>query len=263
MGIDQEKIKLFKEKARLFFQLCSLDMKQKTAGTALGFVWLYLNPLVSIAVIWFVFTFGLKGNSSPAHGIQSLLVGLISWQLIQETIMSGMGAFIEKPFLVKKIKFPLEFLPLIKVTNSFRVHLPFLILALLVSIQAGQLSFVGIIKFVFALPFIFLFLWSAVLLFSTITVFYRDFQSFIGMIMQLLFWATPIFWPIPESPKFIRIIENFNPVFFIVKVYRYCFLNETGDMQFGFAIFMLFLVLVSVLGIKIFSKLKDQFADVL
>ncbi|MGZ3748128.1 MAG: ABC transporter permease, partial [Pseudobdellovibrionaceae bacterium] len=217
MKIVLSKAEPLKEKVFLFFELCSLDMKQKTAGTAFGHIWLYLNPLISIAVIWFVFHFGLRtSTSTSADSTYSLLMGLIAWQLILDTTVSGMGAVTEKPYLVKKIKFPLEFLPLIKVVNCFRIHIPFLVLIVLMSINSDHFSITRLLLFVFIAPFIFIFLTSIVLLLSTAVVFYRDLQGIVTMLMQLLFWGTPIIWSVPKNPEIIEAVELFNPFYFIV-----------------------------------------------
>jgi teichoic acid transport system permease protein len=247
----------------LFLELCNLDMRQRTAGTALGLIWLYLNPLVSIAVIWFVFHFGLKTTTSSADSTNILLVSLMAWYFIQDTVITGMGAVTEKPYLVKKIKFPIEFLPLIKVVNSFRIHLPFLFLIGIVSWSSGNFSWLNILYFIFFMPVLLLFLSSLVFLLSTAIVFYRDLQSMVAMLMQLVFWATPIIWTVPENPKIISDIEVFNPIFFIVKIYRSSFLGQPMDSWVHVVIFTTFLLALCYCAFKLFGKLKDQFADVL
>lgn len=255
-------MKGYREKLRLFLELCNLDMKQKTAGTALGYLWLYITPLVSIAVIWFVFYFGLKVNTN-ADGIYSLLVGLMAWQFVSEAILTGLGAFTEKPYLVKKIKFPLIFLPMIKVANSFRIHIPFIGIMILISIISGHFSLLGMLSFIFALPFILGFITSVILLLGTVVVFYRDLLSFVGVIMQLVFWATPVIWSVPESPRFIHIVEMFNPIYLIIRIYRFSFLEENVHFSADIIAFSILVLCLVFCSRFVFVKLRDQFADVL
>lgn len=251
----------FKGKARLFFELCVLDIKQRTAGTSFGLFWIYLNPAISMFIIWFVFKFGIKAGAGT-EDIYRLLVGLIAWQLISDSIVIGAGAFTEKPYLVKKIKFPLVFLPLIKVVNSFWIHVPFLLAALVIGVSADKLTLQGAVGMIALIPLFFSFLAVLVFFLSTITVFYRDLQSILGVAIQLIFWATPIFWSLPEHPRFISSMENFNPFYFVVSAYRFCFLGE-GQFMNAFMPFLGLQVVLILATVKIFKKLKDQFSDVL
>lgn len=263
MNSTVAKAQPFRSKLILFLELCSLDMKVRTAGTAFGFIWLYLNPLISIAVIWSVFHFGLKATSSNSGSTYTLLVSLMAWYFIQDLLISGMGAITEKPYLVKKIKFPTELLPLIKVVNSFRIHLPFLALTILFSVLSGHFSWIGLFQFFVSLPLIMVFLTSVVFLLSTAVVFYRDIQSIVTMIMQLVFWATPIIWTVPETPRIVGKIESLNPIYYILKVYRYCFLGQESWDPISTFLFFLFLVVFVILARRVFNTLKEQFADVL
>ena len=253
--------KLYPE-MRLIYELCRLDIKQRTAGTSFGVLWIYLNPAISMFMIWFVFYFGLR-SSAGASGVYSLLVGLISWQLVSDAIVIGTGAFVEKPYLVKKIKFPLAYLPIIKVLNSLWIHLPFLAAALALSVASSNFSIKGLLIFSIIFPLYFIFLSVLVFLLSTIAVFYRDLQSVLGVVMQLIFWGTPIIWIVPEQPKAIGIVENFNPFFFVVRLYRFCFLSEKFDFQYALISFAGVSVLLFIFTKKLFGKLKEQFADVL
>lgn len=260
--MDKADFKVLNNKMRLFFELCVLDIKQRTAGTAFGLIWLYLNPAMSMFIIWFVYKFGLKAGGASSAEIYRLLIGLIAWQFVSDALLVGAGAFLEKPYLVKKIKFPLGFLPMIKVVNSIFIHLPFLLAALLVSYSAEQISFIGVLEFIGILPFLGVFVTAMVFFVSTVTVFYRDLQSVLGLSLQLLFWATPIFWHPPENPKFILTLEAFNPFYFIVQAYRFCFLQE-GSLYPSIIPFGLMTGLSIFVTFKIFNKLKDQFSDVL
>jgi teichoic acid transport system permease protein len=225
-----------KTSSSVFWELCNLDLKQRTVGSLFGFFWMYFSPLLSIAIIWFVFHFGLKGNSTPGS-VYYLLVGLMAWQLISDTVFSGISTFTEKPYLIKKIKFPLELLPVIKVVNAFRIHIPFLILIFITSIVSGKFHFENIVIFPIFICLIFIFLTGLILLLSTVIVFYKDLQNAVGLIMQLFFWGTPIIWNLNVTPKYFEYIELFNPFNFIISSYRYCFLDESQNSLLGLSFF--------------------------
>ncbi len=251
-----------KERLKLMRDLCKLDIRQRTAGTAFGTIWIYLSSAISITIIWFVFHFGLR-SSVGAQALYSLLVGLMAWQLILDSVLSGAAAYTEKPYLVKKIKFPLLYLPVIKVINSFWFHFPFVILILLISIFSGQFSLSGFVIYALFMPFVFVFITTLVFLLSTIAVFYRDLQSLLGVMTQLFFWFTPIIWTIPKEPEFMRWIQIGNPFYTIIAVYRFSFLGESFPALEACAAFFGILVVLMFVTRKVYRKLKDQFADVL
>lgn len=119
---------------KLYFMTKNLalnDFKSKYAGSYFGLLWALLQPLVTILVYWFVFEKGLK-VSGPAEldapFILWFVAGIIPWFYFSEAVTTSASSYIEYNYLVKKVVFKIELLPLIKIISAFFVHLFFLII---------------------------------------------------------------------------------------------------------------------------------------
>ena len=100
------------ENRKLVWNLAKNDFKTKYAGSALGIVWAFVQPLVTILVYWMVFQFGLR-SSSPVEGIPFvvwLIAGMIPWMFFNEALMNATACFIEYSYLVKKVVFKISIL---------------------------------------------------------------------------------------------------------------------------------------------------------
>ena len=110
------------------------DFKTKFAGSYLGIVWAFVQPVVTILVYWFVFEIGLKaGRDCQYPFIVWLTAGLVPWFFFSEAWNSGTNALIEYSYLVKKVVFKINILPFVKVLSSLFVHLIFVCIAIFLS----------------------------------------------------------------------------------------------------------------------------------
>ena len=100
-------------------------MKKKFAGSSLGVVWAFVQPVVTVLVYWFVFEKGLNSKATDLRtGIEVpfvlwLMSGLIPWFYFQEAVNGGTGVLVEYSYLVKKVVFHIEMLPLVKMISAF------------------------------------------------------------------------------------------------------------------------------------------------
>ena len=101
--------------------------------------------------------------------------------------------------------------------------------------------------------------------FSALNVFIRDIGQIVGVVMQVGFWATPIFWDINMMPPKVQMILKLNPMFYIVQGYRESFIYFVPFWRHPYQTLYFWLVTLTVFvcGALIFKKLKPQFADVL
>ena len=100
---------------------------------------------------------------------------------------------------------------------------------------------------------------------SALNVFIRDIGQVVGVVLQIGFWATPIFWDIHIMPPTVRFIFKLNPMFYIIQGYRESFIYFSPFWRHPYQSLYFWLVAVAVFisGAMIFKKLKQQFADVL
>jgi teichoic acid transport system permease protein len=117
---------------KLLLSLGLNDFKVKYAGSYFGIVWAFVQPICTILIFWFVFQFGLK--SSPMSDVPFALwlsAGLIPWFFFSDAWNSATNSFVEYSYLVKKVVFKIDILPLVKILSAFFVHLFFILFLVL------------------------------------------------------------------------------------------------------------------------------------
>ena len=116
---------------RLIFKLSKNDFKTRYAGSYLGMIWAFVQPIVTILVYWFVFEKGLKvGKTLSEEGISVpfvlwLTAGLVPWFFFSEALSNGTNALMEYKYLVQKVVFNISVLPVIKILAALYVHIFF------------------------------------------------------------------------------------------------------------------------------------------
>ena len=242
------------------------DLKAKYAGSIFGIVWSFVQPLVTIGVFYFVFQVGFK--NPPVQNIEFVLwisPAYLAWIYFQESILSSSNSLFEYSYLVKKIKFNTLLIPIVKVFSSTYIHLFFVIFIFILNILYGympKLIWIQIFYYVFC---IFALGVGLSLICSAITVFFKDFSQVVGVVLQVGFWATPIFWSADSISPVVLQILKLNPVYYIIQGYRDTFITgipfwerPTSSLYFWGVT-----IVVLIVGIMIYKKLKVHFADVL
>ena len=114
------------ENRRMIFKLAKNDFKTRYAGSVFGTVWAFVQPLVTIAVYYFVFGYGLKGGTDTGSEVPFVLYlvsGIVPWFYFQEGWMNGTSSLLEYSYLIKKVVFNINVLPVIKLVSASFVHL--------------------------------------------------------------------------------------------------------------------------------------------
>ena len=254
----------------MLIQLSFNDLKKRYAGSIGGIIWAYVLPLVTILVFWFVFQVGFR--NPPVEGTQFILwftPAYVAWTFANDAILQSSNVIYEYSFLVKKVKFNIYYLPIIKIIASLFVHLFFIL-------------FVFILNFIYQTPFdpmwfqvfyytfaLSIFLVGVSFFTSSITVFWKDFAHIINVILQVLFWATPIFWNPDTMKEEVLNVLQFNPMYYIVTGYRNCFVPINGAYEPFFIhwkmmlYFWIFTLVTLVLGVLLFKRLSKHYSDLI
>lgn len=222
-------MKKIKENILLLIELSKSDLKRRFSGSILSLFWIIASPLISIGVIVFIFEVGFREFSSTGVGENFtlwLLCGLIPWFFFSETLISATSSFFEYSYLVKKIKFQISLIPLIKIVSGTFVHIFFVILLLLFTLSSQEISpnMLLIIYYSFALAIL---ISSFSIITSILSVFVRDVKELIISITQIMFWLTPIVWDISTVNEDIRQILFLNPIYYVIHGYRTIILPRT------------------------------------
>ena len=251
---------------KLLWQLTKRDFKERYLGSYLGILWAFIQPTVTVLIFWFVFQVGFKSmpiNNFPF--ILWLVCGMFPWFFLSESIQSAANSVIESAFLVKKIVFRVELLPIVKIISALVVHIFFVVVLLMMFAVYGYLPTIyalQIIYYVFAMICLSLGLsWLT----SSLSVFFRDVRQLVAMILQFGFWGTPIFWNLKMIPEHFQFILKLNPAYYLVEGYRQIFIYHEWFWTHSAltAYFWAFTLIIMFIGAWCFKKLRPHFADVL
>ncbi len=260
---------------RLTFNLAKNDFKTRFAGSYLGIVWAFVQPIITVFIYWFVFTKALNlGTQSTKSGIDApyvlwLIAGLVPWFYFSEAINTGTNVFVEYSYLVKKVVFNISTLPIVKLVSSFFVHLFFVVFMLILYFCMGYYPTVYAIQIVYYSFAMMIFSMGLIYATSSMMIFFRDLGQIVNIVLQVVMWATPIMWnmyseSINISAKGLMIIK-LNPLYYIVSGYRDALLNHSWfwERPKQTIYFWVITIVVYMLGTTIFRRLKVHFADVL
>lgn len=242
------------------------DFKSRYIGSYLGRVWGVISPIMTIIMFWFVFQVGLRSNPvSNVPFILWLIAAMIPWNYFSDAWLSGNGAFTGYSFIVKKVVFNVDILPLVKVLGSSILNIIFMAIVIIVYTLYGVFPGLHIIDLVyFSVCLMFLALGLSMIS-ATLNVFMKDVGQFLGIIMQYLMWFTPIMWPYTMIPAKFSWMYKLNPLFYVTNGCRESLINgvwfyEHYEMMIYFWVFTIGCL---VLGTYLMKKMKPHFADVL
>ena len=205
------------------------DLRSRYKGSALGYLWTQLAPLLMMLVFYIVFRVLLRNGIAMFPVF--LIVGLLPWNYCAESVSGGARSIVDNAALIKKVYFPREILPLVSVFSSllsFVLSLPMLLVVMAVT----QLTFAplgGHLNFRWTFAFVpvviviqTIFLAGLSFFFAALAVKFRDTVHLLGILLQFWMFLTPIFYAIEQiaGADKARIIYWFNPMAALVSFYR-------------------------------------------
>lgn len=238
----------------------------------MGMVWAFVQPVVTIALYYFVFEVVFTSRAQlVAGGIQTpyvlwLTAGLVPWFFFSEAINNGTNALLEYNYLVKKVVFKISILPIIKVIAASFIHCFFVVFMLIMYFLYGYPLDAYLLQIIYYSLCMFLLVLALSYSTCAIVVFFRDLGQIINIFLQVGMWATPILWNINTFQQpVVQFILKLNPVFYIVNGYRSALFEKTWFWEdfYSTMYFWIFTAVLFGIGTLIFKKLKVHFADVL
>ncbi len=242
------------------------DIKTRVIGSFGGILWLLINPLCNILVYIFVFGYILKikllYNFVGTENFSTfLLSGIFLWLAFSEGIMQSLNILIHNSNIITKVYFPVSILPVSVVVSSFLVNLIGLLFFLIYLIFNDYCTIYWIFLIIY-LILLFIFTIGLSLMLSALTVFVRDLQQLINIVLFIWFYATPIIYPTYMLPKFFQKLIILNPLLPFIEGFKISLLKKS--INFEFLLWSLIWSLIFfIFGAFIFEKLKKSFADVL
>jgi lipopolysaccharide transport system permease protein len=259
-------------KSDLLRTLVRRDLESRYKGSIIGNLWPLLNQIAQLLIYTYVFSVILKvklnisdvgGNEKLTFGLW-LFAGLLPWTAFSGGFSQAATSVISQPNLVKKVVFPLALLPLVPVFSAFvESAIGITVLIVMVALSSGKLE-----------PTLALFpvVWVVQLLLTAglgywaagLTVFLRDVPQTLGVLLNILMYATPVIYPayaIPEAWR--QWVFYLNPLTAIVETYRDIVL--VGKIQHGpeLAVSGTIALFLLITGLWFYQRLRKSFADVI
>jgi lipopolysaccharide transport system permease protein len=255
---------LFKYRA-LISSLVARELKARYRGSALGFVWSFVNPLLLLLIYTFVFTIVLPAAHPPELQPFSLFLfcGILPWTWFSSSLLESSNVLFAGGNLIKKVLFPAEVLPIVTVLAGlvhFCLGLPILALFLIyyrVPVWPTDLLWFPLIVLIQLVLTT-----GLALLVSALTVHFRDVRDLLANLLTLWFFATPIIYPITQAPDRVRRLLNLNPFTHLAIAYQEVLFKPGPFTQVTRLLAVAAAsVVVFVVGYFVFDRLRDTFAE--
>lgn len=255
------------ERRWLVWYFVQRQLAHSYRSSFLGFLWLFLTPLLMITLYTVVFSGVLKLKFSPEGGSLNfglyLYCGLIPFTMFSDTLNQSVATIKSNASLVQKVVFPLEILPFSAAATAFLGKLFGLaaLVAVLIVVE-GQLHWTMLLLPLFMVPQV-MFVMGLGYLASVVGTYVPDVRETLRAFTRALFFVTPIIWPPEIVPEDLRFIVDYNPLAYFVGTYRALILDgEFPDMTQTFWFTLLAAVLL-VAGFALFVRVKKHFADLI
>jgi lipopolysaccharide transport system permease protein len=253
----------------LIRQFTRREIEGRYKGSFLGLFWSFVNPLVLLLIYTFVFGIVFKTrwpqsrSGSLGEFALVLFCGLTAFNIFSECVNRAPALIIAVPNYVKKVVFPLEILP-VSVLGSALFHALVSLGILLVAnlLVRGVLQWTVVLLPLVMLPLVFLGLGLTWFL-ASLGVFIRDIGYAVALIVQMLFFVTPILYPLEAIPQPMQTIIRLNPLTSIVENFRRVILWGMLPAWTGLGLWLVATGIVMLLGYAWFMKTKKAFADVI
>ncbi len=261
-----QSIKDIWNKRQLVWTLALADFKKRFIGSYLGVFWMFVQPIVSIVLYYFVFQVGFRSN--PVENMPYvlwLMPGLIPWFFYNDTLQGGVSTLLSYKHLVKKMVFRIDILPLMKLVSGLISHLIFLVILLAVFLIMGQMPSVWWIQVVYYLACNIILVTGLIYLTAAINVFVKDMGQVVNVLLQFGFWLSPIMWDMSMMPEEFHWLLRLVPFTYIVEGFRDCFVYHVGFWEKSEYTLYFWTVTLLIFwgGVRLFKKMEPHFADVI
>lgn len=249
-------------------ELVISDFKLRYQNSVLGYVWSLLRPLMLFGVLYVVFTVIIKIGKGVPYYPSYLLLGLVTWTFFIEATMSGLNAITGRGDLVRKVSIP-KYLIVVSTTLSAFVNFTLNMVVVLVFMILNGVPFrvVGLVAPLLIIE-LFIFSMGIAYLLSALYVKFRDVSHIWEVALQILFYATPIIYPLTIAPERVAKLISLSPLTQIIQDLRAVLVTpetlttkEVFHSSLGRLYPLLVLIVIFSLGIWYFRKSSPNFAE--
>lgn len=252
------------ESRDLLFFLIRRDLKVRFQQTFIGVLWIALQPIIQMLIFYLIFGIIARVQTEGVPYPIFYLSGFIVWQLFTQIVNSSAFSLLGNIGIITKSYFPRLALPLSTTVGSlidFAVSFVLLLTFLIVNHNAITIRYL-LLPFLLVLTIVFS---SGVgLLFGALMVIFRDTKNFLGFLLQIWFFMTPIMYPIKTAPDSFLPFFYINPLTSLVDAYRWVFLNQgtLPSVQY-FLLSTIVALVLWIIGAISFRAMENRIADVM
>ncbi len=247
----------------LIWILAKTDFKLRYHGSALGYLWAILKPLLMFTILNFVFSsvFNPRNTGTQFYSLQ-LLTGIIMFNFFSEGTVAGMLSLVQKFQLVTKIYVPRWTIIVAATINSAMIFLMnLLVIVFFFAINRFMPSFEAIVLFVVFSIFTYILILAFSLLAAPIFVKFRDLSMIWDVVVTMLFYATPIIYSLQMMPANVQKIMLLNPMAFIIHFTKEGLINNHFADLWKTAIFVITVSVAFFVGVFSYQKLAPKIAE--
>jgi ABC-2 type transport system permease protein len=267
MSIDQLRTR-YRYSYILLKEIVRTDFKLRYQGSILGYLWSLLKPLAIFLIMYIVFLKFLKFNYGVPHTAVYLFVGIILWNFFSEVTGGSVGAIVGKGDLLRKINFP-KYVIVLAVSFSAVINLllNFIVLAIFMVLNHVALS-PRILLTIPLLIELYALALSVGFILSTLFVRLRDVNHIWDVLMQALFYAVPLFYPIAKVPAKYAKYQLLNPAAQIIQDARYVVVSpKTRTLSYYWhgayirLIPVCIILIIAIFAVQYFRRRSQSFAE--
>ena len=244
-------------------QLVNKDFKLRYRRSVLGVVWSVLNPLLMMIIMSFVFSYFLRGSSVENYPLY-LIVGNITFSLMNESTSSGLRSIIDAAPLLKKVKVDRWVFPVQKVFSA-AFNFSFSLIAVAVVMLFFRVVPTWHILWMFpALALLMVFCMGISLLIGSLAVFFRDMIHLWSVVITAWTYLTPIFWDLSlltnsSAPWFVIAVVKLNPMYNYLEMMRCAIVYQSSPTTTVLLLAVFWALLMLVIGYLVFRKTEHKF----
>ena len=255
---------------QLIVQMTKREVVGRYKGSAMGLAWSFFNPVFMLVVYTFVFSEifksrwgGVGGDDSKTQFAVVLFVGMIVLSLFSEVVSRAPSLILSNVNYVKKVVFPLEILPIIAMGAAlFHSLISLCVLLAAFALFNGYVQWTAVFTPFVLLPLVIMTMGLAWIL-AAIGVFLRDVGQTIGIILTVLMFLSPVFYPITAVPERFQPYIMANPLTFIIEQAREVLVWGHMPDWIGLGAYTAVALIIAWAGYALFQKTRKGFADVL
>ncbi len=243
--------------------LITRDVKLRYKQTALGIVWVILQPLVAALIFAVIFGRYAKLPSAGVAYLPFVFAGMLPWNLFAGSLQRAGNSLISDSKLISKVYFPRMVIP---VSSSIAVLVDFFV-ALVVMLVLLPIYAIPFSLNLLLLPFLLvltLALAIGVSLFlSALNVYYRDFMYALPFLVQVWMYASPVVYSADLIPGALKGVFAINPMVGVIDGFRWALLSLGDFPALSLLISVVMSVVLFILGALVFQRVERNFADVI